>query len=212
MPITGKYRLKTKISGKTIHEIARVCKEIFKKLQEDAGIIYNPWNNVITSEWEQTDREIFSEQELMLIKNRIKGDDELSIFCRPLFLVATVTGLTEGDICTLKWSEISWVTRMIFRKRRKTKVDLAVPILSALESYLKSLPRNSEYVFPQHADMYLRDASLISYRIKRFLKSLGIKTTKQFKDRKSISVKDLHSMRHVFCYYAGQAGISLAVV
>ncbi len=29
---------------------------------------------------------------------------------------------------------------MIFRKRRKTGVDMAIPILSALENYLKTLP------------------------------------------------------------------------
>jgi hypothetical protein len=51
-----------------------------------------------------------------------------------------VTDLTEGDICTFKWDEISWATRMIFRKRRKTGVDMAIPILSALENYLKTLP------------------------------------------------------------------------
>lgn len=209
---TGKYTLKNKVSGKTIHEIARVCKEVFRKLQEDAGIVYNPWDSVITPRWEQTDREIFSEQELMLIRNGINRTDELSIFCRPLFLVAAVTGLTEGDICTLKWSEISWATRMIFRKRRKTQADLAIPILSTLEHYLRSLPRESEYVFPLHAEMYLKDASLISYRIKRFLEGLNIKTVKEFENRKAISIKDLHSMRHVFCYYAGQVGISLAVV
>ena len=101
---------------------------------------------------------------------------------------------------------------MIFRKRRKTQADLAIPILSTLEHYLRSLPRESEYVFPLHAEMYLKDASLISYRIKRFLEGLNIRTVKEFENRKAISIKDLHSMRHVFCYYAGQVGISLAVV
>lgn len=48
---------------------------------------------------------------------------------------------------------------MIFRKRRKTGVDMAIPILSALENYLKTLPRYGEYVFPVHAEMYLHDAS-----------------------------------------------------
>ena len=80
------------------------------------------------------------------------------------------------------------------------------------EHYLRSLPQESEYVFPLHAEMYLKDASLISYRIKRFLEGLNIKTVKEFENRKAISIKDLHSMRHVFCYYAGQVGISLAVV
>ena len=210
--IRAGYRREYKLAGKTIHEIARVCKEVFTKLSEDAGIVMNPWANVITPEWKQTDREIFSESELVLIKRAIFRDDGLSEFCRPLFLVAAVTGLTEGDICTLKWDEISWATRMIFRKRRKTGVDMAIPILGELETFLREIPHRGEYVFPEHAEMYLKDPTLVSYRVKRFLEKLGIRTTRQFKDRKAISTKDLHSMRHVFCYYAGQAGIPLATV
>lgn len=154
---------------------------IFTKLSEDAGLVMNPWANVITPEWKQTDREIFSEPELAFIKRAIFRDDELSEFCRPLFLVTTVTGLTEGDICTLKWDEILWVIQMIFRKRRKTGVDMAIPILLAWENYLKTLSWIVRYVFPVHAEMYLHDASQVSYRIKRFLKGLGIKTTKSRK-------------------------------
>ena len=178
---------------------------IFTKLAEDAGLVMNPWANVITPEWKQTDREIFSEPELALIKRAIFRDDELSEFCRPLFLVAAVTGLTEGDICTLKWDEISWATRMIFRKRRKTGVDMAIPILSALENYLKTLPRRGGYVFPVHAEMYLHDASLVSYRIKRFLEGLGIKTTKKPEGRRAISIKDLHSslLYNLLAYHTG---------
>ncbi len=211
--VKGKYKRIYKLAGKTIHEIARVCNETFTKLSEDAGLILNPWNNVITPEWNQTDREIFSERELVLIKQGIYNDEaEFSEFCRPLFLVAAVTGLTEGDICTLKWDEIAWSIRMIFRKRRKTGIDMAIPILHELETFLREIPHKDEYVFPEHAEMYLKDPTLVSYRVKKFLERLGIRTTKKFKDRKAISTKDLHSMRHVFCYYAGQAGIPLATV
>ena len=91
--IRAGYRREYKLAGKTIHKIARVCKEAFTKLSEDAGIVMNPWANVITPEWKQTDREIFSESELALIKRAIFRDDELSEFCRPLFPVAAVTGL-----------------------------------------------------------------------------------------------------------------------
>ena len=45
-------------------------------------------------------------QEYKLVGKTIHAifrDDELSEFCRPLFLVAAVTDLTEGDICTFKW-------------------------------------------------------------------------------------------------------------
>lgn len=52
-----------------------------------------------------------------------------------------------------------------------------------------------------------------TYRVKRFLEGLGIETTRIPEGRtRAISVKDLHSCRHTFCYYAGLAGIPLAVV
>ena len=42
---------------------------------------------------------------------------------------------------------------------------------------------------------------------------MGIETTRVPEGRtRAISVKDLHSCRHTFCYYAGLAGIPLAVV
>ena len=50
-------------------------------------------------------------------------------------------------------------------------------------------------------------------RIKDFLENeLDIRTTVQPENRKNISIKDLHSMRHVFCYYAGKAGIPINIV
>ena len=53
----------------------------------------------------------------------------------------------------------------------------------------------------------------VSYRIKQFLEGLGIETTRIPEGRTlAISTKDLHSCRHTFCYYAGMAGIPLAVV
>ena len=68
-------------------------------------------------------------------------------------------------------------------------------------------------MFPEHAQMYLTNSSGVSYRIKQFLEGLGIQTTRKPEGRtRAISVKDLHSCRHTFCYYAGLAGIPLAVV
>ena len=61
--------------------------------------------------------------------------------------------------------------------------------------------------------MYQTNSDGVSYRIKQFLKGLGIETTRVPEGRtRAISVKDLHSCRHTFCYYAGIAGIPLTVV
>ena len=61
--------------------------------------------------------------------------------------------------------------------------------------------------------MYLANSDGVSYRVKKFLEGLGIQTTRTPEGRtRAISVKDLHSCRHTFCYYAGLAGIPLAIV
>ena len=61
--------------------------------------------------------------------------------------------------------------------------------------------------------MYQTNSCGVSYRIKQFLEGLGIQTTRVPEGRtRAISVKDLHSCRHTFCYFAGIAGIPLPIV
>ena len=153
-------------------------------------------------------REAFTPEELRLIY------DNLDDFTRPLFMMAVWTGLREGDICTLKWSDVDLERRLITRETRKTGAVVQIPISNQLDGLLASTPRTeSEYVFPAHAKMYLTNPDGVSYRIKKFLEGLGIQTTRIPNGRtRAISVKDLHSCRHTFCYYAGLAGIPLTVV
>jgi hypothetical protein len=62
--------------------------------------------------------------------------------------------------------------------------------------------------------MYLENPSGISYRVKKFLEEeCGIVTTKHIEGRsRAVSIKDVHSLRHTFCYFAGVAGIPLVIV
>ena len=97
----------------------------------------------------------------------------------------------------------------------KTGRFVEIPISGDLRGYLlqQKSGNDSEYVFPEHAAMYQKNPSGISYRIKTFLEKLGIKTTVVPPGRsRAVSVKDLHSCRHTFCYYAGLRGIPLSVV
>lgn len=212
---TGKVRKKKKqitytrnflLAPKTIKEIAGVCRWVLNKLAEDAGIVGDPWKNVVLPQGKTIDREIFTPEELQLIWDGIQTNE----FCYPLFLVAANSGMTEGDICTLEWSEVDWGCNCIRRDRRKTGADIVLPLLPQLADYLASLPRTGQYIFPEHAAMYLdiKRRGTISTRVIRFLQSLGIKTSREVPGRRAVSVKDLHSMRHVFCYRASRAGIA----
>lgn len=196
------------ISPKTIKEIVGVCKWVFSRLEEDAGLVHNPWNGVVLPLHKPVAREVFTPHELRLIWNGIQDN----AFCRPLFIVAANSGMTEGDICTLKWEEIDWASSYIRRIRRKTGTEIKLPLLPELASFLASQARGSDYVFPELAEMYLRQPSCVSERVKAFLDGLGIKTTVGVPGRRAVSVKDLHSMRHVFCYRAKRAGIPESII
>ena len=196
------------LSARTLHFYQMVCTEVFNLLAKDAGLQDNPFTSVRRAKPDAESREAFSPEELKLIFDNLDG------FTRPLFMMAVWTGLREGDICTLKWNEVDLERRLITRKTRKTKTTVQIPISDQLQTMFLATERTeSEYVFPKHAEMYLANSDGVSYRVKKFLEGLGIQTTRVPEGRtRAISVKDLHSCRHTFCYYAGMAGIPLAVV
>lgn len=199
------YSQKYLISPKTIKEIVGVCKWVFSRLEEDAGIVRDPWKEVIIPEGDSVDREVFTHDELLAIWNGMQSNP----FCYHLFLIAANSGMTEGDICTLEWDHVFFAEPVpcIRRRRRKTGARINLPLLPQLQEYLLQIPRTGKYISPVHAEMYLAQPSSVSSRVKNFLHSLGIVTTVQTDGRRAQSVKDLHSMRHVFCYMAKRAGI-----
>lgn len=212
------YVLKGKLSQKTINTYLMTLSEVFQLLEHDAGIIENPFSGIPKMPKESETREAFTKEELKLIA------ENLDAFTRPLFTIAIATALREGDICTLLWSEVDFKNSMILRQRmRKTGHPVEIPIMPELMDYLHELKATSEkrpedefskYVLPEHAKMYLTNSSGVSYRIKQFLEgTCRIKTTRIPEGRsRAVSVKDLHSCRHTFCYYAGLHGIPLPIV
>ena len=205
------YQLKAELSSQTINTYQQVLTEVFQLLARDAGIVENPFSSIPRLKKNAETREAFSEEELCVIR------DNLDDFTQPLFTIAIATALREGDICTLKWSEIDFKRDLIIKRMRKTGNMVEIPIMPPLRFYLLQLQTDSaesEYVLPKHAEMYLSNSSGVSYRIKQFLENkCHIATTKKLEGRsRAVSVKDLHSCRHSFCYYAGLYGIPLSIV
>lgn len=61
--------------------------------------------------------------------------------------------------------------------------------------------------------MYASNPTGITYRVKQFLERLGIKTSRKAEGRsRSVSSKDVHSLRHTFAYLAGEYRIPLPIV
>ena len=212
----GKRREAHPLSGATITDHITTITEVFSLLADDAGLVGNPFANIPKPSLQTETRQPFTLEELKTIKENL--DD----FTRPLFTIAIATALREGDICTLKWSEIDLANLVIRRgKMRKTQVGVDIPIMPPLAIYLEELLEKrtdsgeyAQYVLPLHAEMYLHNRSGVSYRIKTFLeeKCHIVTLSKPAGRDRAVSVKDLHSCRHTFCYYAGIAGIPLSVV
>jgi integrase len=207
---TISYQGRKKLSNRTCNVFHITMREIFDKLGNDAGIIKNPFEKIPRLDDASENREAFTEKELKLIAE--KADD----FVKPIFAIGIYTALREGDICTLKWDEVDLDTNLLIRKMSKTNRTVKIPILDDFRNFLieqKEKSGGSEYVIPEHAEMYQKNPGGISWRFKNFLESNGIKTTKKLPGRsRSVSIKDVHSLRHTFCYYAGISNIPLLIV
>ncbi len=216
------YEFGGTLSNTTLNRYQSTCKAVFTFLAPDLGyaIEDNPFFHIIPLKLEPVEREIFSEEELQ------------KIFADPpplmegLFTIGLYTGLREGDVATLRWSEIEkfdsslkkqdFYGREIIRVTRKTKTLVKVPIDYELSVYLAKqykISGQEEYILPEAATMYLDYQNRLTNRILGYLHSLGITTNKDVPGRKrKQSVKDFHSLRHCFCYYAGMRGVPLPVV
>jgi len=197
------------LSPRTINARQQAIRAVFARLKEDAGLLANPFD-VPKLKLDTESRDVFSESEIQQI-----SDNWTMPYIKPVFLVGFNTGLTLGDICLLKWDEIAgnWITN---KRRRKTGTALEIPILPPLAAFLaeqRTLADGGEYVFPELAEMYLTNPTGVNYRIRAFLKSIGIDTAEQIEGRsRAVSVKAAHAMRHTFAYQAGKHNIPLPIV
>lgn len=197
------------LSARTINARHKAIKAVFSRLADDAGLAGNPFD-IPTLEGATAHRDAFSDEELKRI-----GEAMTMPFTRPLFTIGLCTGLTTGDICLLKWSEISgnFITN---KQRRKTGTALEIPILPPLAAFLAEQREHTgdgEYVCPELAAMYTTNPSGVFYRVNKFLRHIGIATSSKVNGRsRSVSTKAAHAMRHTFAYLAGAFNIPQPIV
>ena len=85
--------------------------------------------------------------------------------------------------------------------------------MPTLADHLRSLDRDGEHVFPRLAERYQDGRANLGREITEFLECIGIASTIQVEGRgRRVSVKDVHSLRHTFCYMAAVNGIPLPIV
>lgn len=217
----------TKLSSSSINEYITQIKQVFRILANTAGLIENPFDEIKKMSKQAKKRDVFEIHELEVLhkylnkgrgvladpEDKINNDEFLLI--KAVFIIGINTGLRKGDICLLKWSDVDFHKKAISKELSKTKETIFIPISSILHNFLleKKKSEINEYVCPELAAMYLDNPEGISYRFKKMLNYLKIESLKSYDERsRKISSKDIHSLRHTFCYLHGMQGTPLVVV
>ena len=212
------------LSASTINKYINDMTQVFRILSTDAGLIENPFEKVKIAKGKAQKRNVFELHELEKIDGYLKGlktsiindsQKEFQLINESIFTIGINTGLRKADISLLKWDEVDFHKKSIERVTRKTGEKVFIPLTQSLFIYL-SLKKNDskgQYVTPELAQMYKSNEEGISYRFKKMLNVLGVETLKSQEGRsRKISVKDIHSLRHTFCYLHGVQGTPLVVV
>ena len=185
----------------------------------------NPFDKVQTVENQRKQRDVFSLNELEKIAKYLESQktDSLNskkdalnfIINQAIFVIGINTGLRKGDISLLKWGDINLEKNTLNREILKTGERVFIPMTRNLHNFLnqKASQKRNDYVTPELAEMYLNNSEGITYRFKKMLNHLDIQSQKEHTDRSiRTSNKDIHSLRHTFCYLHGVQGTPLIMV
>ena len=214
-----------KLSASTINKYIDNVSQIFRILSKRAGLINNPFEDVKRVIDKAGKRDVYEMKELEKIDAYLKGLRELPFLDESqklsrdineaIFIIGINTGLRKADICLLTWNDIKFDQKTIDREVLKTGERVFIPMTRTLYDFLKKKKEKqiNQYVNSELAQMYQENEEGITYRFKSMLKDLNIETLKAQEGRsRKISSKDIHSLRHTFCYLHGVQGTPLVVV
>jgi len=197
-------------SANTHNKYITLLAYVWKVLKEAARITDNPWDNIVKKSVTMHVRRELTVEELTRVCNGLKGEMRL------LFAFGIYTGLRLGDCATMDWGKIDLVRGFLQTNPHKTsKTVVRIPLHPTLAGMLAEIPSNEHrgFVLKECADIYLRNSSILTHRIKKAFTSAGIKTTAKGKDGKHARVDvGFHSLRHTFVSLSANAGVPLTIV
>jgi len=159
------------VSNRTYNATLSALKSVFKKLKRKAGIPDNPFEEIVSREDKTQHRIPFTPEELKDVLAAAKSDE----LCYPLFVTGICTAMRLGDVCCLKWKDVDLDDGFITVKTSKTGVSVGIPIFPLLSELLSSLPRTSDYCFPEAAKMYQVGPGNIQRRLRNVFRVAGFR-------------------------------------
>ena len=189
----GKYSSEKQefLASSTLNRYLEQVRSVFQILLKQSGMLENPFADIFPEEDDSESREPFSQQELELILAKAPA------FIRDIFFVGLFTALREGDIATLRWTDVLWEHGVIRRKLLKTGAIVEIPIMPPMLEFLKSRQGcyTNEYILPEQAAMYLENQSGISYRVKKFLEDGRISSLFDFEKTPTIEFEEYSKIK-----------------
>ena len=157
------------ISGRTYNGVLSLLKSTFKRLRRRAGLVDNPFEDIVSMEQNTVHRIPFTPEELKEILDAVENDD----FCRPLIVTGICTAMRRGDVCQLRWKDVDMKRGFITVETSKTGARVSIPMFERLRLELKKLPRKNEYCFPEQAETYQSRPDVITNRLRKVFAAAG---------------------------------------
>lgn len=214
-----------KLSASTINKYIDNVSQVFRILLKQAGLVSNPFDDVKRVREKAGKRDVYEMKELEKIDTYLKGlrenifeseaERSFRVINEAVFTIGINTGLRKADICLLTWKNVRFEEKTLDVEVLKTGERVFIPMTRTLYDFLKEKQeyKVNDYVTPELAEMYHDNREGITHRFKTMLKDLNIETLKAQEGRsRKISCKDIHSLRHTFCYLHGVQGTPLVVV
>ena len=158
------------VSGRTYNAALILLRSAFKALTQKANIARNPFVGIPTLYEDTTHRKPFNQKELEAILNAVEADP----FIRPVIVTGICTAMRRGDCCLLRWVNVDVDAGFVRVKTAKTGETVEIPMLPILRAEIAKHEGNgSEFVFPEQARMFQKNAQGITYRVKNLLEQAG---------------------------------------
>ena len=174
----------------------------------------NPWQDLPRRRADTHIRRALTDAEIVKIIDTAEGE------YKALIIIGARTGLRLGDACRLKWSDFG-ADGVLRTVTTKTGAPVALPG-EALKQELLGIfnaeaqgrsVRGEDFIMPEIAATYERDAALICKHLHKVFLKAGIKTgIKQRGWSKARPDASYHSLRHTFVTRAIEAGVAAPIV
>lgn len=217
------------LSANSFNKHIRFLELIYRVTRDRTRPSLNPWEDI-------------NRKRQMAVSRRELTVDELKTIClaatgelRILLALGLYTGLRLGDCATLRWGEVDLVRGIIRRipnkTARRSQKPVLVPLHGTLRAMLDQIPVKSrrDYVLPESAALYLKNASDISKLVHNHFEACGVATQKPGTGRpiqigpdgkkhkvstgkRAVVEVGFHSLRHTFVSLCREANAPLSVV